>query len=262
MSSKSAAETTTTPSGASSIAPRSPARLALKAAIERRDGLAEALAEKHKKLQEVDSRLAASQRELRQLNGEDTEGFDPGGIDPDDAVRWGMSGEDLAQAVAPRRKKERNGRDYSDVDALVRGAVETQQKIAVSQASIVILERAVVHRGADVKEAEDRLGLAERAVEKAARLVLAGGFAPLLDGLAEMQAEVSRRRWALKFLLGNAARLNGSGGTDEARRARTLLCDGLLPAPDTPANFDDGVEDEWKLTFEQLAFDADTELPV
>ena len=94
-----------------------------------------------------------------------------------------------------------------------------------------------------------------------ARLVLATGFGPLLDGLKEMQAEVSRRRWGLKFLLGNAVKLNGSGGTDEARRARTLLCDGLLPAPDTPANFDDGIEDEWKLTFEMLQRDADTLLP-
>jgi hypothetical protein len=238
-------ETTTTPSGASSIAPRSPERRALKAAIERRDAAAEVLATAVRKQNEVSQRLDAERRSLRELNGEDTDGFDPGGIDPDDAVRWGMSGKDLEEAIAPRRRKtERNGHDYGDIDVLLRTEVEKTEKLAVTQASISVLEKALAHRAIDVTQAEQRVRHAERAVDKAARMVLATGFGPLLDGLAELQAEVSRRRWGLKFLLGNAVELNGSGGTDEARRARTLLCDGLLPAPDTPSNFDDGTEDE------------------
>jgi hypothetical protein len=254
-------ETTTPPLGASSIAPRSPERRALKATIDARDAAAEVLATAVRKHNEVSQRLDSERRSLRKLNGEDTEGFDPGGIDPDDAVRWGLTGRDLEEATAPRRKKEKNGHNFDDIDALVRGAAEATEKLAVTQASISVLTKALKARAIDVTQAEQRLGHAEREVAVRARRVLATGFGPLLDGLAELQAEVTRRRWGLKFLLGNAVKLNGSGGTDEAKRARALLCDGLLPAPDTPSDFGDGTEDEWKLTFEMLQRNADALLP-
>jgi hypothetical protein len=261
MSKSVPAETTTLLLGASSIAPRSPERRALKAAVERRDGAAEELAAAVKRHGDVSLRLDRERAEARRLAGKDVKDEnDDDYVTPEDAEAWGITGKDFEQATT-RRERKKEPVDYGDIDALVRGAAEATQKLAVTQASISVLTKALKARAIDVTQAEQRLGHAEREVAVRARRVLATGFGPLLDGLAELQAEVTRRRWGLKFLLGNAVKLNGSGGTDEAKRARALLCDGLLPAPDTPSDFDDGTEDEWKLTFEMLQRNADALLP-
>jgi hypothetical protein len=233
MSKSVPAETTTLLLGASSIAPRSPERRALKAAVERRDGAAEELAAAVKRHGDVSLRLDRERAEARRLAGKDVKDEnDDDYVTPEDAEAWGITGKDFEQATT-RRERKKEPVDYSDIDALVRGAAEATQKLAVTQASISVLTKALKARAIDVTQAEQRLG----------------------------HAEVTRRRWGLKFLLGNAVKLNGSGGTDEAKRARALLCDGLLPAPDTPSDFDDGTEDEWKLTFEMLQRDADALLP-
>jgi len=256
-----AIEMTRVSSGSGSRAgERSPERRALAEAITARDAAAEVLANAVKRHGEVSGRLGRERAEAQRLAGIEVKDDDDY-VTPEDAEAWGITGKDFEEATT-RRVRKREPVDYSDIDALVRGATEAREKLNVVEAAIGVLEKAAKSRAVDVEEAEQKVGHAERAVANCARLVLATGFGPLLDGLKEMQAEVSRRRFALKFLIWNAVKLNGAGGSDEATRARALLCDGLLPSVDTSPPNCDGTEDEWQETLEALVRgDADAELP-
>jgi hypothetical protein len=136
-----------------------------------------------------------------------------------------------------------------DVLALDRPAAECRSRIDTAEQEVAAWRRVHEAAKAAVNDRERHVPILEHKVSESARDVIRNSeaVARLMDGLAEMQVEVGRRRAALHFLMSKQL-LPEAAKESVARILR--------------ADFDSHLDTEWQSAFDELKRDADAPLPV
>jgi chromosome segregation ATPase len=136
-----------------------------------------------------------------------------------------------------------------DVLELDRPATESRSRIGTAEQAVAAWRRVYEASKAAIQDRERHLPILEHRVADAARDVVRNSeaVARLMDGLAEMQSEVARRRGALHFL--TLKQLLPEGAKESI--ARILRAD-----------VDSHLDTEWQAAFDALKRDADAPLPI